>query len=269
MFAKAATTWFQRGALVALCLACASPVRADPNVYERGVRSTVFILVIMPDGNLAAGSGALVDANKKIVVTNFHVAANMKLVVAFFPEFQNHRLITDREYYTRNVKRLGIPCQVVKADSKRDLAAIRLERLPPGVQELKLAAHSARPGETLHAIGNSGALAQKVLWRYSKGEVRQVYQKHEKSAATGGHAGGAGDFYSWVVETQIPSNHGDSGGPVLNSRGELVAVTASRDDSAGVTLVTFGIDVSEVRAFLRTAGVEQTASKSRTTARRN
>lgn len=58
------------------------------------------------------------------------------------------------------------------------------------------------------------------------------------------------------METQSPVNHGDSGGPVVNDQGDLVAVVSSgkvRDRSGPVALMTWHIDVPEVRKF-----VEQT-----------
>jgi S1-C subfamily serine protease len=51
-----------------------------------------------------------------------------------------------------------------------------------------------------------------------------------------------------VVETSSPTNGGDSGGPVVNDRGELVAVVsccATKDRN-----ISWFIEVSEVRTFL-------------------
>jgi tetratricopeptide (TPR) repeat protein len=50
------------------------------------------------------------------------------------------------------------------------------------------------------------------------------------------------------VLTEAPTNHGDSGGPVVNDAGELVGVT--QGCKPNVSLQNFAIDVSEVRAFL-------------------
>src|SRR5205085_2359511 len=51
-----------------------------------------------------------------------------------------------------------------------------------------------------------------------------------------------------VLETTSPINSGDSGGPVVNKSGELVAISQSLSPSA--RLVTYSVDISEVRAFL-------------------
>jgi hypothetical protein len=104
---------------------------------------------------------------------------------------------------------------------------------------MPLAAQSAGPGDTVHSVGNSGVLAGK-LWRYTAGKVRSVYQAEILT--------GAGRLIARVIETQSPINGGDSGGPLVNDRGELVGVVNSRQKEA--SLVSFSIDVSEVRAFL-------------------
>src|SRR5207248_2039928 len=50
-----------------------------------------------------------------------------------------------------------------------------------------------------------------------------------------------------VVETQAPINKGDSGGPVVNERGEVVGLNAKIED---LQLVSVCIAHSEVQAFL-------------------
>jgi serine protease Do len=53
-----------------------------------------------------------------------------------------------------------------------------------------------------------------------------------------------------VVETQSPVNLGDSGGPGVNDRGELVAIVESTHFGDKVHLISTFIHVSEVRELL-------------------
>ena len=87
------------------------------------------------------------------------------------------------------------------------------------------------------------------MWVYSSGTIRAVYEK--------GWANRIGTAlvkrHARVAETQLPINHGDSGGPVVNDRCELVAVvTGGRDrDHLGlVRLMTYHVHADEVRAFV-------------------
>jgi S1-C subfamily serine protease len=75
--------------------------------------------------------------------------------------------------------------------------------------------------------------------------VRQVNPTKFKARTSDG---GALEVEALVVETQVPTNPGDSGGPVVNERGELVAITQSNDTKQ--RLVSYHIDAGELRAFL-------------------
>src|SRR5207244_2870107 len=117
----------------------------------------------------------------------------------------------------------AIRAQVVATDSLRDLALLELESLPDGIDALALAAQSSRPGDDVHSIGNSGMAKSSagMLWRYTRGNVRQVYERKIR----------ASDSVEAIqfVETQSPVNLGDSGGPLLNDRGELIGVAMAYD----------------------------------------
>ncbi len=54
---------------------------------------------------------------------------------------------------------------------------------------------------------------------------------------------------AYVIETQAPTNPGDSGGPVIDERGQLAGVVCGY--SPGHRLVSLNIDVREVRSFLQ------------------
>ncbi len=234
-------------AVLTSALFTAGRSEANPQVYERTLRSTVWVMSPLGRDRLSYGTGFVVDAKRKWVVTNYHVVEERKQAVVFFPTYRGDRAVSDPEYYAKNAEKLGLAGEVIARDKKRDLALIELPSLPSGTLDMVLALRSPKPGETVHAIGSSG-LKDGVLWRYSKGEVRQVYPTKFKARMSDG---GALEVDALVVETQIPTNQGDSGGPVVNERGELVAVTQSNDTKQ--RLVSYSIDVNEVRTFLRTA----------------
>ena len=76
---------------------------------------------------------------------------------------------------------------------------------------------------------------------YTSGTVRQVYEKHLSSNA-------GSPLKIKIIETQNPINFGDSGGPVVNDNGELIAVTTAFSENA--RLVSYCVDIDEVREFL-------------------
>jgi len=235
--------------LLALCaltagLAAASPAFADAKIYEQALQSTTWVLT-KTAGKTSSGTGVLIDAEKKLVVTNFHVVGEARNAIIFFPAMKDDKPIVTRKHYVDNVKTLGLRGRVMAVDRKRDLALVQLDKLPEGVKAIALAADSPKPGEAVESVGNPGA--SDALWVYTSGTVRSVYKKQFRT--------GAGDHDFNVVETQSPINTGDSGGPVVNSSGELVAISQAISPSG--RLVSYSVDITEVKAFL--AGPWKTA----------
>ena len=111
---------------------------------------------------------------------------------------------------------------------------------------MKLAEKSPRIGEELHLIGNSGA-GNETMWRYGSGKVRSVFDWAWKS--------GEMEFHARVIENYIPGNPGDSGGPVVNDRGELVGI--HHGGAEGRNGLAYAIDVSEIRKFVWDAYVKE------------
>jgi HEAT repeat protein len=215
-------------------------------VFDHALRSTAWILLLDARGGVkSCGSGWLAHRGKKLVVTNYHVVQQQREVLVFFPAFRDKELVTKPLHYVQQ-RGLALEGEVVARDPASDLAIIQLKRdLPAAVRALSIAAKSATPGQKLHSIGASGVdlrTGEGTLWRYSEGKVRQVYRKQIRY----GNVNQVVNAY--IVESQSPINPGDSGGPVVNDRGELVAVVSGGD--FGKRLISFNIDVREVRALL-------------------
>ena len=75
--------------LPAFGLAAPTAARAEEDteeLYKKVVRSTVFIVSPLKDG-YSMGSGSLVDVEKRIVITNYHVARHGKFCYCQFPVY--------------------------------------------------------------------------------------------------------------------------------------------------------------------------------------
>lgn len=238
---------------VLLALGSPPPPRdalSGPEVYHQALQATV--LIVTP--TRGKGTGWLLDREKRLVVTNLHVVGDNDTVDVHFPAFDGRRLITERSYYVENRRALEdagrlVRGRVLHKETACDLALLELASVPDDARALPLAVDSPSPGERVHTLGNRGDL--EMLWTFSSGVIRQVLTAQEgyfwrgKQLAKGAR----------VVITQSPINEGDSGGPLLNERGELVAVLAAVQWQT--QLASIGIDVREVRAFLDRAGKEQ------------
>jgi hypothetical protein len=187
-----------------------SPVRADEDVYQKVASATT--LIYKGPGTFFAGTGFLVDAGERLVVTARHVVENVQGGLApnisvVFAQAKDGEIITDAAHYRNNYPILALPGKVVYDSVRRDMAVIQLDKLPSKIKPLKLASRDARPGQTVHIVGNSSEPFGGVF-SYCQGYVRNAFQW--------------GQIGARVIATQAPTNKGDSGGPTVNSRGEVV-----------------------------------------------
>ena len=217
-------------------------------VYQQAIPSVAWVHSTRTNG-LATGSGSLVDRDKRLVLTNYHVVGENPKTTVFFPVYRDGQPIPERQYYSDRAKRLGTPGRVVAVDKTADLALIEVEKVPDDAKGIPLAAASPGPGDAVHSLGNAGKSG--ALWGYVRGTVRQVYHKKWQAQLEKGHVA---TFNAKVIETDSPTNPGDSGGPLLNDRGELVGVT--QGGATNAQLVSFFVDLSEVKRVLakRAAG---------------
>ena len=236
-------------ALLAPVLAVADEGADGSAIYKKILPSTAP--VITADGT---GTGWVVDRDKRLLVTNYHVVAklvfseldgetarNVKVaesVSVMFPVFLGGNVIQDRSFYKDNAKRLEIRGKVLLSGKQEDLAVIKLESLPDDARALEIASVPPGPGRRVHSVGNPGASAG--LWVYTSGTVRSV-AKVMMNSDYGSH-----EFTA--VETQAPINPGDSGGPVVNDAGQVVAVAESINLKG--TLMSNCVAIAELEKLL-------------------
>ena len=179
----------------------------------RGVEAPhpAVVRIMAPDtGGVAYGSGALVATSGQhgLVVTNWHVVRDAvgQIVVAFPDGFRS-------------------VATVLATDADWDLAALAVWR--PSVEPIPLAVETPRPGDRLTIAG------------YGSGQYRSIAGRCTQYVAPGPRQ----PFE--MVELSAPARQGDSGGPILNDRGELAGVLFG---SAGGS--TTGSYCGRVRWFL-------------------
>lgn len=213
-------------------------------VYDHLLHGTAYIQAETADGRTWSGTGWIMDDERQLMITNLHVtgekaAGPIQSLFAWFPEVKDGEPIHDIQYYVQNIEK--IPLTVIYSDSTRDLAIVKLAKLPEGRHAFRLSDKSAHIGERLHSLaglpqGSSG------LFIYTQGTSRAVYKR---SIATGTEI--------QVLETQMPLNRGNSGGPIINDHGAVVGVFEGLMIDPGVQLVNMSIDIQEVKQFLADA----------------
>lgn len=162
------------------------------------------------------GSGVIVDSAGHIV-TNNHVIACAQQI--------NVQLADGRTE----------AASVVGTDPATDIAILQVALKNPPVAPLG-SSDSLRSGDIVLAIGNPYGLSQTV----TQGIV----------SATGRGQLGVTPLESFI-QTDAAINLGNSGGALINARGELIGInTAALSQSLGVTGISFAIPVSLVRGVM-------------------
>jgi S1-C subfamily serine protease len=224
----------------------ASAQEFDPaDLYEKCVGSAVYIVTPLRDG-ISMGSGSLIDAEKRYIITNSHVVHDADWVYVQFPvRNKDGSLMTDKKKYMERIPAgQAIKGKVLHRDQSRDLALVQLSSLPPGAKAIPLSKHSPRRGEKVINIGNPGKVDS--TFSMTEGNVRAV---DIRDFAVGG-SDGVMRIKARMVTATNPVNPGDSGGPLIDKRGYQVAVTESGVFDGKTQNVNGFVDVTEVRAFL-------------------
>ena len=172
--------------------------------------AVVRIITIAPDG-LKLGSGSLVAISKDygLVLTNWHVVgqANDEVLVVFSGGYRS-------------------TAKVLKTDSMWDLAALAIDR--PPVAPLRISRRIPAPDDPLRIAG------------YGDGSYRCVEGRCTQ------FVGPAPDQPFEMVELSVAPRHGDSGGPILNARGEIAGILFGATDGC-----TTGSHCGRVAMFLK------------------
>ncbi len=144
----------------------------------------------------------------------------------------NHHVVDGAESVTvRLSDRRELQAKLVGSDEGYDVALLRVEGKDAGsLPALRLGQSSAlRAGQWVVAIGSPLGLEQSV----TAGIVSGL-----------GRSGGAGQQYVPFIQTDVAINRGNSGGPLLNTSGEVVGINSQiLSNSGGYMGVSFAIPI--------------------------
>jgi S1-C subfamily serine protease len=180
---------------------------------------------------LSQGSGFVYDKLGHIV-TNYHVLQGGTSV--------DVRFLDGNSYSAR----------LIGKDAYSDLAVLQLDPAALYIQQLVALplgnSSSLRVGQHVVAIGNpygyAGTMTEGIV-----SQLNLVIPDIKR-----------GSYQSDMIQIDVPITHGNSGGPLLNLRGEVVGVTSGGSGEAGANFINFAIPsdtVARVVPQLISAGV--------------
>ena len=200
-------------------------LRGGNNVYSKNVSKVVLIY---NDKLESIGAGSLVD-KEGFIVTNWHVVQKAKDVAVWF------KTPGVSEPLEKNV----ILGNVILTDKGKDLGIIKIAKVPEGVTPVSLgSANSVSVGDPVHAIGHPEGL----FWSYSQGVVSAKRKKYKWAYENSKHEAD-------MIQTQTPISSGNSGGALLDSKGNLVGINTANLGS-GQNL-NFAVEVDHAKSLLK------------------
>jgi putative serine protease PepD len=195
------------------------------SIYRRAYRGVVEITVASGGGlggsSQAEGSGFVYDSSGHIV-TNQHVVGTVSKSISV--KFWNGKTY---------------PAQLVGSDSSTDLAVIKVDAPASQLHPLTLGASGKLVvGDPVVAIGSPFGLEETV----TTGIVSALHRSIDSLSA--------GFRIADSIQTDAAINHGNSGGPLLNSQGQVIGVNAQiRSDSGDNAGIGFAIPSDTIRSI--------------------
>jgi S1-C subfamily serine protease len=180
----------------------------------------------------ALGSGFVIDKTGHIA-TNYHVVEGASEVTVSFSN------------------RDTVKARIVGTDPSSDLAVLRVNTSASALTPLPLGnSDDVQVGDPVVAIGNPFGLDRTVTAGIVSALQRNIAAPNQFPI---GH----------VIQTDAPINHGNSGGPLLNARGQVIGVNTqieTGDTSTGNVGIGFSIPSNTVKdvvaQILRTGHVD-------------
>jgi serine protease Do len=167
--------------------------------------------VVTVENSKGFGSGLIITADGYIL-TNYHVVENEKNISV--------KMGSDSK----------VKAEIVKTNTDYDLALLKISQ--SNLKPLTFSAGEAEVGDEVYAAGTP--LDKSLGQTITKGIISGYREWNGVS----------------FVQTDVSINSGNSGGPLLNSKGEVVGIATMKASGKGIEGIGFGIPAKEALEML-------------------
>lgn len=188
------------------------------DVFKKVSPSVVYIYNVQTTGQRVYGSG-VVFSEAGDIITAAHVTKDYDLITCEFVDGTSHTAM------------------VILRDEGRDLATLKLDTLPEKLHPIKFREKAIKIGKPLYALGSPF----KQKFSLSKGIVSQIRNEVVKPGAY---------IIMGALQTDASLNPGNSGGAIVDDKGQLVGIASLLLGAATSTGVAYGIPVAELEKFI-------------------
>ncbi len=187
---------------------------AVANIVTRTLEYDVFMEPVPVEG---AGSGFIIDP-RGYILTNYHVVQGAQAISV---------TLGDRSHYT---------AKFVGADKRNDIALVKIDPKDRKLPALTMGdSDSLQVGQRVLAIGNPFGF-QSTLTTGVVSALGRTVQTSQNTVIDG------------AIQTDAAINQGNSGGPLLNSHGQVIGINSAIYTPSGTTAgIGFAIPISTAR----------------------
>jgi len=191
--------------------------QASPAVANILTKATEYDFFMDPVPVEGAGSGFVIDA-RGYILTNFHVVEGAQSIEV---------VLGDQSRY---------PAKFIGADQRNDVALVKIDPKGKHLTALSLGDSGAlQVGQKVLAIGNPFGF-QSTL---TTGVVSALGRTVQTSQTT---------FIDEAIQTDAAINRGNSGGPLINTHGEVIGINSAIYTPTGTTAgIGFAIPISTAK----------------------
>src|SRR3989441_4363418 len=191
--------------------------QASPAVANILTKATEYDFFMDPVPVEGAGSGFVIDP-RGYILTNFHVVEGAQSIEVVLGDQSHH------------------PAKYIGADQRNDVALIKIDPKGKHLSALPLGDSGAiQVGQKVLAIGNPFGF-QSTL---TTGVVSALGRTVQTSQTT---------FIDEAIQTDAAINRGNSGGPLINSHGEVIGINSAIYTPTGTTAgIGFAIPINTAK----------------------
>lgn len=211
------------------------------SITNKGVSEVMTFFGNYQTESISSGSGIIIGENdtELLIVTNYHVVAGTKELTVVFSH--DEAALQDGDSDIMNV------ANVKGYDADKDIAviAVKLSEISDDTKsQIRIAtignSDNVKLGSGVVAIGNALGYGQSV----THGIVSAVNREVTMDGVEGGK------ITNKYIQTDAAINSGNSGGALLNMKGELIGINSAKISSTGVEGMGYAIPITDVEKLI-------------------
>lgn len=211
------------------------------SITNKGVSEVMTFFGNYQTESVSSGSGIIIGENDSelLIVTNYHVVADSKELTVVFSHDEAAVQQGDDSYM--NI------AKVKGYDADKDIAviAVNLDEISSDAKsKIKIAtigdSKAIKLGSGVVAIGNALGYGQSV----THGIVSALDREVTMEGVNGG------EIANKYIQTDAAINKGNSGGALLNMKGELIGINSAKIAASGVEGMGYAIPITDVEELI-------------------